>query len=156
MSTRTETVTAELTDESWIGGVVSGLAGAVAMTALMLAMGATNVLAGAIPGLYGLALPPNPPAGLVVHLSHGAVLGVVFAAFVAAADLEDARSVVGAGVAYGVVTWVVLAALVMPLWLGAVGFAMAPPFPNFAPPSLLWHLVYGVVTAAVYTSARDL
>jgi uncharacterized membrane protein YagU involved in acid resistance len=156
MSTRTETVTAERTDNSWVGGVLAGLAGAVAMTALMLAMGATNVLAGAIPGLYGLALPPNPPAGLVVHLSHGAVLGVAFAALVGAAGFDDARSVVGAGVAYGVVTWVALAALVMPLWLDAVGFAMAPPFPNFAPPSLLWHLVYGVVTGAVYTGVRGL
>lgn len=156
MSTRTETVGTERTDGSWIGGVVAGLAGAVAMTALMLAMGATNVLAGAIPGLYGLALPPNPLAGIFVHLSHGAVLGVAFAALVAAAGLEDARSVVGAGVAYGVVTWVVLAALVMPLWLQSVGFSMAPPFPNFAPPSLLWHLVYGVVTGAVYTSTREL
>jgi hypothetical protein len=63
--------------------------------------------------------------------------------------VDDPRRVVAAGVGYGVVAWVVLAALVMPVWLGAVGFPNAPPFPNFAVPSLLWHLVYGVVLGAV-------
>jgi hypothetical protein len=156
MATSSATTTGLATNGSWKGGVVAGLTGAAAMSVLMLAMGATNVLAGAIPGLYGLALPPNPLAGLVVHLSHGAVLGVVFAALVAAAGIDDTRLVVAAGVGWGVVTWVVLAALVMPLWLSTVGFASPPPFPNFAVPSLLWHLTYGVVAGAAYTAVGDL
>ncbi|MFB6119253.1 histidine kinase [Halosegnis sp.] len=143
------TATSIDTGISWQRGVLAGLAGGLAMTALMLAMGATPVIAGAIPGLYGLALPPNLLAGIVVHLSHGAVLGVVLAGLVSAIDLDAAAAIVSTGVVYGVVTWLLLAALVMPLWLSAVGFAMAPPFPNFAPPSLLWHVTYGAVAGAV-------
>lgn len=52
--------------------------------------------------------------------------------------------------------WVLLAALLLPVWLSAVGFPTAPPFPNVALPSLLWHLVYGVVLGAVFASVRDL
>jgi hypothetical protein len=150
MSIGTETEAELLVDEgSWVSGVLAGIAGSVVMAATMLAMGATPVLAGAIPGLYTLAPPPNAAAGIFVHLSHGAVLGVTFLAALNAVGVGDPRRVVAAGVGYGVLTWIVLAALVMPVWLGAVGFPNAPPFPNFAVPSLLWHLVYGVVLGAV-------
>lgn len=130
-------------------GAAAGLLGAAVMAAAMAAMGATEVLAGAIPGLYGLAPPPTLPAGVAVHLGHGAALGVIFAGGLAAADVESLRAILGAGLAYGVVTWVVLATLVMPVWLGAVGFPQAPPVPNVAVPSLVWHLVYGAVTGGV-------
>jgi hypothetical protein len=42
----------------------------------------------------------------------------------------------------------------MPVWLGTVGFPAAPPLPNFAVPSLLWHLVYGVALGLVYPAVR--
>lgn len=156
MATRSTTATEFETNGSWKGGVVAGLVGAAAMSVLMIAMGATSVIAGAIPGLYGLALPPNPLAGFVIHLSHGAVLGVAFAAALAAAGLKNSRLVVAGGVGWGIVTWVVFAALVMPVWLRAVGFASPPPFPNFAVASLLWHLTYGIVAGAAYTILPDL
>ncbi len=124
------------------------------MGALVLAMNAATISV-AIPSLYGLAPPPAPGLGLVVHVSHGAVLGVVFAGIVGSLDLDDDRAVVGLGVAWGVVTWAVLAALVMPVWLGAVGSPANPPFPNFAPPSLLWHVVYGLVLGGVYAATAD-
>ena len=152
MATQTDTVT---TDVAWHSGVLSGLAGTTAMTALMLAMGATPVIAGAIPGLYGLAPPANPLAGIAVHLSHGAILGVGLAAIAGATGLTEPKQLVGAGVVYGVATWVVLAALLMPVWLRILGFPNAPPFPNFAPPSLLWHVTYGVV-AGVSLGSVDL
>ncbi|PSQ23964.1 histidine kinase [Halobacteriales archaeon QS_9_67_17] len=152
MATQTDTVA---TDVSWHSGVLSGLAGAAAMTALMLAMGATPVIAGAIPGLYGLTPPANPLAGIVVHLSHGAVLGVGLAAIASATDLTETKQLVGVGAVYGLATWVVLAALLMPVWLSTVGFPNAPPFPNFAPPSLLWHVTYGVV-AGISLGSVDL
>jgi uncharacterized membrane protein YagU involved in acid resistance len=150
MSVGTETESEIVVENgSWVSGMLAGLAGSVVMAAAMLAMGATPVLAGAIPGLYTLAPPANPAAGLFVHLSHGAVLGVVFLAVLNAAGVSDPRRIVAAGVGYGVLAWVLLAALVMPVWLGAVGFPNAPGFPNFAPPSLLWHLVYGATLGAV-------
>ena len=124
------------------------------MGALVLAMNA-GTLGVAIPSLYGLAPPQNPAGGLFVHISHGAVLGVVFAATVGATDVDATGKLVGLGVGWGVLTWVVLAALVMPVWLGAVGSPANPPFPNFAPPSLLWHAVYGLVLGVVYAGVED-
>ena len=99
-------------------------------------------LSAAIPALYGLS---GGVAGWFAHLGHGAVLGVAFVAIVRALEVDGIGATVGAGVAWGVVTWAGLAALVMPVWLSAVGFPGAPPFPNVAVPSLLWHVVYGAV-----------
>lgn len=135
----------------WQAGVVGGIAGATVMAVLISVMNAA-VLEGAIPALYGLS---GGIAGWVVHLSHGAVLGVVFAAIIES-DIGDrsAGIVVGLGLLWGAITWVGLAALTMPLWLSAVGFPMAPPFPNFAIPSLLWHVVYGGVLGVAYAGLR--
>jgi len=70
-------------------------------------------------------------------------------------DVDSTGKLVGAGAVWGVVTWVVLAALLMPVWLSVVGSPASPPFPNFAPPSLLWHLVYGVALGGVYAATAD-
>lgn len=147
---------ADIETPSWKGGVAAGLVGGAVMAAVMLVMNPAPIEV-AIPSLYGLAPPANGAAGLVAHLSHGAVLGVAFAGLVGVAGIADSRGkLLGAGVAWGVVTWVVLAALVMPAWLSAVGSPAQPPLPNFALPSLLWHVVYGVVTAAVLPAVGEL
>lgn len=135
-------------------GVVAGIVGGVAMGVLMVVMSA-DVLAVAIPSLYTLAPPPNLQLGFLVHLLHGAVLGLAFAGVVSALSLESSGKVAAAGLGWGVVTWLVLAALLMPLWLGAVGSPASPPFPNFAVPSLLWHAVYGVVLGGVFVVVHD-
>lgn len=153
MATDTQSVTdTGLALPDWQAGVVGGIAGAAVMAVLVSIMNAA-VLAGAIPALYGLS---GGVAGWVVHLSHGAILGVVFAALVEMVypGERSAATIVGLGLLWGVVTWVGLAALVMPLWLSAVGFPMAPPFPNVAPPSLLWHLAYGGVLGVAYAGLR--
>lgn len=99
------------------------------MGALMLVMN-DAVIAVAIPSLYMLAPPPNVPVGMAVHVFHGAVLGLVFAALASPLDLESAGKVVGLGLAWGIAVWVVTAALVMLLWLSAVGSPASPPFPT--------------------------
>jgi hypothetical protein len=145
----TETATRGSTERiDWQLGVVGGILGATAMALLVTAMNPPT-LAAAIPALYGLS---GGVAGWVVHLSHGAVLGVVFVAGVRALDVDGVGPTVGAGVAWGVLTWAGLAALLMPVWLSAVGFPGAPPFPNFAPPSLLWHVVYGLVLGGAFAA----
>jgi hypothetical protein len=155
MSTTTETIgeTGEL-GGNHRAGVLGGILGALAMGALVLAT-SPPVLAVAIPSLYGLAPPPNPGLGMVVHVSHGAVLGVVFAGLVGVLGIEGTARRVGLGVAWGIATWIGLAALLMPVWLSAVGSPASPPFPNFAPPSLLWHVVYGAVLGGVYAVTAD-
>lgn len=134
---------------NWKTGVVGGIAGALVMGLLIVAMNPPT-LAVAIPSLYMLAPPPSPGVGMFVHVSHGAVLGVAFAALVGAVDVRGTPKLLGLGLAWGIAIWVVLAALVMPVWLGAVGSPANPPFPNFAVPSLLWHAVYGLVLGGVY------
>ena len=135
----------------WVGGMIGGLAGGAVMGAMISIM-MPPVIQMAIPALYGLQ---GGVAGWVVHMSHSAILGVVFAAIMAIPGLQGYANSVGAsvgiGAVYGIVLWAVLAALVMPLWLAAIGFPQAPPFPNFAlPGSLPAHIVYGVVLGAVY------
>lgn len=156
MSTTTDSITdADELTGNWLAGVVAGITGAAVMGALVLLMNPPT-LAVAIPSLYGVAPPANPAGGLVVHLSHGAVLGVVFAGLVGAAKLDSTGKIVGVGVGLGVATWVVLAAVLMPVWLSAVGSPASPPFPNFAPPSLVWHAVFGLVLGGVYAGTKDL
>ncbi|MFC7076039.1 histidine kinase [Haloarcula halophila] len=151
MATNTQTTAeTEVLLDDWQAGVVGGIAGAAVMAVLVSVMNAA-VLNGAIPGLYGLS---GGVAGWTVHLSHGAVLGVVFAALIRSIGGGSTGRTVGLGIAWGVATWIGLAALVMPLWLRAVGFPQAPPVPNFAIPSLLWHVVYGGVLGVAYAVLR--
>jgi hypothetical protein len=156
--TQTETeVEAGTSIADWQAGVGGGLVGGAVMGA-MITMMMPMVIAVAIPALYGLAPPPNGLLGWIVHMSHSAILGVVFAAIMATALQRYATSVGAsavAGLIYGIVLWAVLAALVMPLWLQALGFPQAPPFPNFAlPGSLPAHVVYGVLLGAIYPLLR--
>ncbi|MCU4801581.1 histidine kinase [Halobacteria archaeon HArc-gm2] len=135
-------------------GVIGGIVGGVAMGALVVVMNAA-VLAVAIPSLYTLAPPANLQLGFLVQVFHGAALGLAFAGLVGTLSVDSPAKVVAAGLGWGVVTWLVLAALVMPLWLGAVGSPASPPFPNFALPSLLWHAVYGAVLGGVFAVVHD-
>jgi hypothetical protein len=153
MSTETETaVDAGIELGDWQAGVGGGILGAAVMAIAISAMNPPT-LVGGIPGLYTLS---GGIAGWVVHLSHGAILGVVYAAIVEAdaVSIDSVGKYLGAGLGWGIVTWGVLAAIVMPIWLSAVGFPQAPPFPNFAIPSLIWHLIYGVVLGIVYPLLR--
>jgi hypothetical protein len=160
MATGTETGESVVTGGAtgnWKAGLLGGLGGGVVFAAALTVL-APDVLAVAIPSLYGLAPPPNGLAGWVVHLSHGAVLGVVYAALVGAAGYSGASSrlQVSLGVGYGIVLWLVLAALVMPAWLSAVGSPANPPLPNFDQTSLLGHALYGAVLGSLYFALEEL
>ena len=146
--TRTQTGLGRLAD--WQAGVVGGLVGGAVMGAMITMMN-PPVIEMAIPALYGLS---GGLAGWVVHMSHSAILGVVFAALAGRMAGGIGRTAL-VGAVYGVVLWAVLAALVMPVWLQTIGFAGAPPFPNFAlPGSLPAHVVYGVLLGALFPALR--
>lgn len=150
MSTATVRQT-DVSNGNWQAGVGGGIVGALVMGVLM----PSATLAVAIPSLYGLAPPPNPLVGWVIHVAHGAVLGVVLAGLIDQFDARSTGTVVGLGLAWGVVTWLVFAALVVPVWLSAVGSPANPPLPNFAISSLVSHAVYGLVLGAVYAVLSD-
>lgn len=155
MKSETQTATVGRTGaDNWKGGAVAGLAGGAAMGVMLAAM-MPPVIEHAIPALYGL---DGAFAGWTIHLFNSAILGVVFAALAGALPgyAETRLGSVGFGVVYGVVLWVLLAALLMPVWLSAVGFPNAPQFPNVDPMSLVGHVVYGAILGAVYPSVRDI
>jgi hypothetical protein len=132
----------------WQAGTLAGIVAGVVM-GVMLTTQMTPVIENAIPAMYGLS---GGLAGWVVHVSHGAVLGVAFAGVLDATsggEWSTAR-VAGVGLAFGVALWVVLAVLVMPAWLQAVGFAGAPSLPNVNVQSLVGHVVYGLVLGGTF------
>lgn len=136
----------------WQSGVVGGLAGGLVFGALLSLM-MPAVMEVAIPALYGLE---GGLAGWFIHMTHAAIFGVVFAAIVPYAldEMPTAREIVGLGVVYGAILWVLMAVFLMPVWLSAVGFAGAPPVPNVDWMSFVGHLLYGAVLGGVYAALR--
>lgn len=110
-----------------------------------------------IPAMYGIE-GPALATGWAFHQFHGVVLGLAYVALVQFEPLRSpARRISGSivlGVGYAVVTTLLLAVFVMPIWLSTVGVPAAPPFPNIAFPdtvvSLLGHIAHAVPVAVAY------
>ncbi|MUW15181.1 histidine kinase [Halorubrum sp. CBA1125] len=154
MATETANATTDVSTGAgdWKAGVAGGLVGGVAFGLVMAYVIPNPLLPVVIPSMYGLAPPAAPFLGWVIHLSHSAVIGVGFAALVGARpDLADGvGKSVGLGAAYGILVWIVLAVIVMPIWLSAVGSPANPPLPNISALSAIGHMLYGVVLGGVY------
>jgi uncharacterized membrane protein YagU involved in acid resistance len=158
MATETQTTTANSTNYSpWLAGAAGGFLGSILFGLMMQYVMPPPLLEMVIPAMYGIE-GPALMAGWAIHQFHGVVLGLTYVALVQFSPLkEPARRLGGAlglGIAYGVATTVGLAVIVMPLWLSAVGFPMAPPFPNVGIPdtilSLVGHIVYAIPVALAY------
>lgn len=136
--------------ESWQAGLVGGIVGGIVFGAMM-TMQMEMIMEMAIPGMYGLG--PSLAVGWAIHLFHSAALGVVFGLALGTTGLGDRLdsnlAVAVAGLAYGVVLWIVLASFVMPAWVGAMT-EMAPSVPSWNVQSLMGHAVYGVLAGLVY------
>lgn len=156
MSAQTSTETnagTELRSEAVAGGVAGFLGGLVFAAVLTMTM--PKIIAGAIPALWGLH---GLAAGWVVHVVNATLFGVLFAAVVSNAGIDgyadDLTTSWSLGAGWGLLLWVGGAVLLMPLWLQAVGFPMAPPFPHVNPMTIPGHLVYGVVLGLLYPVVR--
>ncbi|SFR30335.1 MULTISPECIES: DUF6789 family protein [Halorubrum] len=159
MATETATATSEVSTETgdWKAGVAGGLAGSAVFGLVMTYAIAAPLLEVVIPSMYGLAPPAAPFVGWVIHMAHGAVLGVGFAALVGLRPSVggDVSKSLGAGAAYGIAVWVALAVIVMPIWLSAVGSPANPPLPNVSAMSAVGHLAYGVVLGGAYAALAN-
>lgn len=157
MSSVTSSETVESVQTVWISAVLAGIAGTVVFGAVQMLVGATGVIAMAIPALYGVS-GPALAVGWAIHLFHGAVLGLGFALLANRRTMRTytTRVVPAAvlGLAYGLVLTVPTAGIVMPLWLSAVGFPNAPPLPNLTLMGFVGHGVYGLVLGATYPVFR--
>ena len=140
---------------SWKPGVAGGLVGGLVF-GVMMSMMTPPVLEMGIPAMYGIEGPAGA-LGWAIHMSHGAIIGVGFAAIASLKpDLTDSIGPsLGVGAGYGLLVWVALAVIVMPIWLGAVGFGGVPPLPNIGVESLVGHVVYGVVLGGVYSAVAN-
>lgn len=155
--TKTERGFGNVRTNEWVAGAVGGFAGSILFGLIMQYIMPPPMLEVVIPAMYGIE-GPALLNGWAFHQFHGVVLGLVYVALVQLRPFhEQARRLGGSislGIGYGVLTTAILAVLVMPLWLSAVGFAGAPPFPNVAMPgtilSLVGHVVYAVPVAVSY------
>ncbi|MHC3438653.1 hypothetical protein ACYJ1Y_11290 [Natrialbaceae archaeon A-gly3] len=146
-----------VTPTDWAAGAVGGFVGSVLFGLIMQYVIPAPMLEMAIPAMYGIE-GPALLAGWAIHQFHGVVLGLAYVALVQFDPLSGPAtrvgSAIGLGIGYGVVTTVLLAVLVMPVWLSILGFPGAPPFPNIAIPgtlvSLLGHVVFAVPVAVAY------
>ncbi|MFI6577739.1 hypothetical protein ACIBFB_18275 [Nocardiopsis sp. NPDC050513] len=117
-------------------GAVAGVIGGVVFGILM-------AMTGMLPMVAMLVGSENAVVGAVVHLAISAVFGVVFGLLVGALA-DHAWTTLGAGLAYGIVLWVVGGLILMPAMLGMAMFPMG----EMSMMSLLGHVIYGLVVAA--------
>lgn len=138
----------------WRSGAIAGFLATVVMGVAISSMNLPT-MQNAIAGLYGQQ--GNLIAGWIAHLVHGTAFGVLFAAFLADPGLYRLTDwywkTIVAGVVYGMVLAIVGAGLIMPIWLAFVGLP-APQIPNVTGPTLVWHLVYGLVLGALFPALQ--
>ncbi len=164
MAAETQTSTATESDgqNKWLAGAAGGFAGSILFGLILQFVVPAPMLEMAIPAMYGIE-GPALAAGWAIHQFHGVVLGLAYVALAESTPLRETAGTIGGaiglGVGYGVVTTLLLAVLVMPIWLSVVGFHSPPPFPNIAIPgtiiSTIGHIVYAVPLALAYAMASE-
>ena len=117
-------------------GVYGGVAGGVAFGGMMGMMGMLTMI-GSMVGSSSAWV------GFVVHMMISGAIGGTFGAVV---DLSGLRANVGAGLAYGVMWWVLGPLTLMPAFMG-MGFGVNwnVAAMSEAMPSLVGHLVFGAI-----------
>lgn len=124
-----------------VAGAISGIAGGIVF-GMMMAMAMPQVLP-MIGSLLGV-----PALGWGVHLLFSAIIGAGFG--LAVGDrFAEWTGLLGAGLGYGFLWWILGPLLIMPIWLG-MGPMLGRALDAANLMSLMGHLVYGLVTAAVY------
>lgn len=137
--------------DSWQAGLAGGLVGGVAF-GIMMTVQLPMILENAIPGMYGLGPVPLRSGGRSTSstLRFSGSCSAFYSPLAGSATGSiPLVAIAVAGLAYGVVLWLVLASFVMPAWVGAMT-EMAPPVPDWNVDSLLGHAVYGVLLGIVY------
>lgn len=149
MATTSETghdIEVESGTENWIVGGIAGLIAGAVFGGIMSQTPMMESVAALIT-LQAVA------AGWLFHFVISFIFGAIFAAIATIGSFPEyanrTSSGAGLGIAYGIIVWVVGAAIVMPLWMGAVTGA-SPPVPNLNWLSFAGHIAYGAVLGAFY------
>lgn len=142
--------------EPWQSGAIGGIVGGVVLAAL-LTVQEPSVLEDVLPQLFGLG-PDAVAIGWVIQVSLAAILGVVFIAIVEPTGLDETlddnmRNAV-AGLVYGAVTWLVVGALLVPVWFNAMADGdLSVPETNTT--VLVGYLALGVLIGLTYSVLTD-
>jgi len=121
-------------------GALAGLGGGVIFGMMMGMMGMLPMVAGLVGSSSALL-------GFILHLGISAFIGASYG--LVASRLPARTSVhVAAGMANGMVWWVLGALVMMPLMLGMSGMIFAIGSTQMM--SLMGHIIYGVVTALLF------
>ena len=136
---------------NWVIGAISGLIAGIAFGAIM----SHTEMMGMVGMLFDLE---EVWLGWVIHFVFSIVFGIGFAAIVAidAVSAWSDRPSRGAvsGLVYGIIVWVIGAAIIMPLWMGAVQ-PVDPPVPDWNMMSFAGHIGFGVVLGVLYPVLLD-
>lgn len=125
-----------------IRGGIAGLVGG-------LAFGAWMERVGFFPLIAGLVRSDSADVGRMLHFIISVVIGASYAAFFRH-DIRGVGSSIGWGIAYGFIWWILGPLTIMPLWLGnGVQWSLASGRAAF--PSLVGHLIYGILLGLVYS-----
>lgn len=122
-------------------GAAAGFAGGIVFALQMAA-------AGGLPSVARLAGGTSPALGLVLHIAISVAIGAGFG-LLFERESPDWGAAIGWGMLYGITWWFLGTLTLFPIWTGAssnwnaAGAAAALP-------SLIGHLIYGAITAAVF------
>lgn len=140
MSATTHSTTSSAMVSRALNGALAGVAGGIVFGMLMAMMGM-------LPMIAQLVGSDSAGVGGIVHLVISAALGALFGLLVPATTVS---ALLGAGVVYGMLWWVLGPLVIMPARLGMPLFMIN----QTAWMSLMGHLIYGMVTAAVLFGLR--
>lgn len=142
MTTENATATTAETSRNLLWGAAAGLAGGIVFGLMMTMMGMMGMI-GALAGQMG-----NVPVSWAIHLVISAIIGAGFGLLAPYAGATQAR-ILGAGALYGLLWWVLGPLLIMPTMMG-MGPQLSASGISAAMPSLVGHLIYGLVTAITW------
>ncbi len=127
-------------------GALAGLVGGLVFGVMMGIMGMLPMIAGLVGSTSALV-------GFIVHMIISAIIGVGYGLLFGGGAAPWGSSLV-AGALYGVVWWFLGPLLIMPSLMG-MGPQLSAAGMSAALPSLVGHILYGLVTAAAYERLRS-
>jgi hypothetical protein len=132
-------------------GAVSGVI-ATAATMVVILPVRPELFSETVAGMYGLA--GIMSAGVVAHLIHGTIFGVLFAGVLSDPGIVGITNwlwkTVLAGIVFGLALAVMATGFVLPAWMEFVGLADPPSMPYVTTTLLAWHVLYGAVLGLLF------
>ncbi len=133
-----------------VNGAIAGVAGGVVFGILM-------AMLDMLPMVSMLIGVENAVVGFLVHLVNSAIIGAIFG-LIAWSFANNIAAVLGAGMVYGVIWWVLGALIVMPLWLSVTADPkmsdMVLTVGRDQWMSLMGHVIFGLIAGGVLYGLR--